>query len=600
MPALKYELVAGDTRTVLSATVHRIRALRPITAHRVRAGDLGGYVESERNLSQDGDAWISGDAMAVQRSRLEGAALATDEVLLSGFAILRDNARMSRFSRADGHAIIGGQARLTNAASAHDTVTISADITIGDAFAMTGNSAYVAACDAPKSLGQLNPDHPEFDGHLTEALNIDPALHRVFAALGVRAAPHRQAVVTALNRTPDGRNALTALVRAAGGTFHPDAYLALDSRELAAQRLCRVLRLVQRGKISNTRYLTGIGASPVHDPTTGNPSFPAILKAVRGANSTPLYQGIILTDHTPAYAITPLPATIDILPTAHSSALDAENAARARLIELFEEPDQADLTPLRPSGIATDLTDLPILIDCLQTSALTRCVLLRPGTHAAPAFMELHADTDFGTDFDFQDLTSEKERHWQPSQIAAAANPALLAIKLPTPSRDLFEAIKHATTNKPTEGNIIMKRDMDLIRSILMEIETDQQINGHFVLSDADIMSNLNAERPAVQYHLRLLMDAGYIEGKDLLADTNKIQVGDGASIFRESGSSITISRLTWEGHEFIDSVRDNNVWAKTKGYLKDVGGVGIDVLKDVAKAVVKDQIKQVTGLSMG
>lgn len=573
----------------------------------MQAGDLGGYIESERNLAQDGDAWISGDAMAVQRSRVEGAALATDEALLSGFAILRESARMSRFSRADGHAIIGGQAHLTDAASAHDTVTISANITIGDAFAMTGTSAYVLACDAPTSLGQLDPDHPEYDGHLTEALNIDPALHRVFAALGVRAAPHRQAAITALNRTPEGRDALTALVRSAGGTFHPDAYLALDSRELAARRLSRVLRVVQRGKITNARYLTGIGASPVHDPATGNPSFPAILKAVRGAKAAPLYQGVILSDHTPDNTITPLAATIEVLPTAYSSALDAENAALARLIELFEETQHTNLTTLRTSGFTTDFTDLPILIDCLQTSRLTRCILLRPGTRAAPGCMELRADTDFGTDYDFKELTSAKERHWQPSQNAAAANPNLLAIKLPTPSRDLFEAIQRAITHKPTEGNIIMKRDMDLIRSILMEIESNQQINGHFILSDADIMGTLTADRTAVQYHLRLLMDAGYIEGKDLLADTSKIQASDGMSNaraithlnFRETGSSITISRLTWDGHDFLDSVKDNNVWAKTKGYLKDVGGVGIDVLKDVAKAVVKDQIKQVTGLSM-
>ena len=37
--------------------------MRDIPRHFVRAGDLGGLVESERNLSQEGDAWVSGKAL---------------------------------------------------------------------------------------------------------------------------------------------------------------------------------------------------------------------------------------------------------------------------------------------------------------------------------------------------------------------------------------------------------------------------------------------------------------------------------------------------------------------------------------------------------
>lgn len=141
-----------------------------------------------------------------------------------------------------------------------------------------------------------------------------------------------------------------------------------------------------------------------------------------------------------------------------------------------------------------------------------------------------------------------------------------------------------------------MKRDMDLIRDLLFNIEEDKNINGKYVLSDADF-SNIDADPNAVQYHLRLLLDAGYIEGRDLLADTPS--ENDTFNVMRQgTGSQIAVERLTWEGHEFLDTVRDNQVWQKTKGYLQNVGGVGIDVLKEVAKAVVKDQIKQYTGIT--
>ena len=41
-------------------TLYRIQALRDFG--NVKEGDIGGYIESEKNLSQDGNAWVSGDA----------------------------------------------------------------------------------------------------------------------------------------------------------------------------------------------------------------------------------------------------------------------------------------------------------------------------------------------------------------------------------------------------------------------------------------------------------------------------------------------------------------------------------------------------------
>ena len=58
----KYELTK-ETKTLMDGTVlHRIRALLDIPMHGVKAGDLGGWIEKENNLSQCGNAWVSGDA----------------------------------------------------------------------------------------------------------------------------------------------------------------------------------------------------------------------------------------------------------------------------------------------------------------------------------------------------------------------------------------------------------------------------------------------------------------------------------------------------------------------------------------------------------
>ena len=56
----KYELIAEDFVEVLGRRLFRIRSKK--TFSRVAIGDKGGFVESERNLSPYGNAWVSGDA----------------------------------------------------------------------------------------------------------------------------------------------------------------------------------------------------------------------------------------------------------------------------------------------------------------------------------------------------------------------------------------------------------------------------------------------------------------------------------------------------------------------------------------------------------
>ena len=56
----KYEFVPGETREFLGTTLRRIRARSNFGA--VSAGDVGGWIESEGNLAQTGDAWVYGAA----------------------------------------------------------------------------------------------------------------------------------------------------------------------------------------------------------------------------------------------------------------------------------------------------------------------------------------------------------------------------------------------------------------------------------------------------------------------------------------------------------------------------------------------------------
>ncbi|EJG7111014.1 hypothetical protein NAK13_004258 [Escherichia coli] len=95
----KYELVKEYTRPdpVFAGeyTLYRIRALQDIPRHNVKAGDPGGWVESEHNLSQDGDAWVAGDACVMGDARVYGNALVRDRACITSGGSVYGNAVVS-------------------------------------------------------------------------------------------------------------------------------------------------------------------------------------------------------------------------------------------------------------------------------------------------------------------------------------------------------------------------------------------------------------------------------------------------------------------------------------------------------------------------
>lgn len=60
----KYRLT-GEKSEYDESVIFRIQALKDFGD--VKAGDLGGWVESEDNLSHEGDCWIYDDAKAIPR-----------------------------------------------------------------------------------------------------------------------------------------------------------------------------------------------------------------------------------------------------------------------------------------------------------------------------------------------------------------------------------------------------------------------------------------------------------------------------------------------------------------------------------------------------
>jgi hypothetical protein len=65
-------------------TLHRIEALMDFGD--VKAGDKGGFIESEKNLSQDDDAWVYRDVWYCREARVYREACVYGEACVSGSA----------------------------------------------------------------------------------------------------------------------------------------------------------------------------------------------------------------------------------------------------------------------------------------------------------------------------------------------------------------------------------------------------------------------------------------------------------------------------------------------------------------------------------
>lgn len=122
-----------------------------------------------------------------------------------------------------------------------------------------------------------------------------------------------------------------------------------------------------------------------------------------------------------------------------------------------------------------------------------------------------------------------------------------------------------------------MKRNMDLIRDILLKIEDvyvdtpiyDLTIDGY--------------DMATVAYHCKLLHNAGYIFEYKAQYASNEIY-------------SFAVSALTWDGNEYLEKIRDNSRWRKIKTILVQKGlPFTIDMVKSVADAFITAAAEGVT-----
>lgn len=124
----KYQLLENDFIIYKSAKLYRIKSL--IDFSTIKAGELGGYIESENNLSHEGNCWVNDDAKVYQNARVYENAKITHHAKLCGNSQAYGNARVYGYASIRDNAHIHGNARVTGDTLIFHNADVSGDITV--------------------------------------------------------------------------------------------------------------------------------------------------------------------------------------------------------------------------------------------------------------------------------------------------------------------------------------------------------------------------------------------------------------------------------------------------------------------------------------
>ena len=114
-----------------------------------------------------------------------------------------------------------------------------------------------------------------------------------------------------------------------------------------------------------------------------------------------------------------------------------------------------------------------------------------------------------------------------------------------------------------------MKRDMDVMRLLLLQLEGDEKAAERLKAYD----------EPLVVYNAALLVDSGLAEGSVARGGENE-------------PLGVAMSHMTWAGHDFLDAARNETLWEKAKQIvMKPDTSFTFETLEEYLKAEIRKQL---------
>lgn len=116
-----------------------------------------------------------------------------------------------------------------------------------------------------------------------------------------------------------------------------------------------------------------------------------------------------------------------------------------------------------------------------------------------------------------------------------------------------------------------MKRDLNLIRNILLHLESLDTFQKPAQVNDFLFLSK---DRNLIALQIELLRDSKFIESEH----TSTI-----------AGRNFIITRITNAGYDYLDSVRSDEIWEKVQGKLLKIGGnISLDIVSQLGREIIR------------
>jgi hypothetical protein len=124
-----------------------------------------------------------------------------------------------------------------------------------------------------------------------------------------------------------------------------------------------------------------------------------------------------------------------------------------------------------------------------------------------------------------------------------------------------------------------MKFEPELVRDILLDIEELHQYPEPFIFSDNSKFNRAKKyEVNTFVYHCKLLSEAGFINWSPKFDGSNSLYIA-------------FINGITYQGHQFLDSVRSPKVWRETKSVAEKVGVFSLNFLSQTASQIITNLV---------
>lgn len=123
-----------------------------------------------------------------------------------------------------------------------------------------------------------------------------------------------------------------------------------------------------------------------------------------------------------------------------------------------------------------------------------------------------------------------------------------------------------------------MKRDLDLIRQIMLTLEEKMEYGKNFKSAQLiEVMQDKTLSVEKLAYHLGLLVENDLIRAKE--------------HKFSNDPTQYLINTITSTGQDFIDTIRQDTTWNKIKEKASSIGGFTLPLLIDIGTEYLKKQI---------